>query len=401
MLVTDLPVRSFLRYPFGTLSDGGFVGFVFLIARTADAPGLHQSFLRDWSDIHDLTDRHLAVITPSPSGILIHERAYRTQYGTVVPGVTCVSEEATERLGSLVRRQGRSAVRMTAREADVVAEAPTRPGSLEDHQVALTTAVSALQKFFGISESLLPCAVVVSLYERQAVAVALDGNSSVYHLLKLIKTELEPMVVRINQGDEELTAAKDARSRHRIESDLGLLHDKADSIRRVWAEQVRSLSRDLDEAGAANTGELAELCRWMSQRLGLDEPLTDDERTSARALLKLLGAPGTYGRLPKRLRRTLAKLNSGYPAGHVVLQRQAAAEAGLEAAQDRVGRAKAGLDALGRELRLSAAVTAGASQLGLTPVGTQGLLSWRELGWPITVLARPTQSEPTLRFGRA
>jgi hypothetical protein len=65
MLVSNLSVRRFLRLPFGTLSDGGYAGLVFLIARSADAPDLHMKFFREWSDIHHLTGRYLAVITRS------------------------------------------------------------------------------------------------------------------------------------------------------------------------------------------------------------------------------------------------------------------------------------------------------------------------------------------------
>lgn len=136
-------------------------------------------------------------------------------------------------------------------------------------------------------------------------------------------------------------------------------------------------------------------CRWLGERLHSDRPLSGEEREQARRLVRALRG---YGRLDRRVRRVLARLNADYPAGTEVAVRLAAAEAEEEAAQERVGRVKQDLDDLGRELAIGAAVVSAAASLGLAPDGDSGLREWRELAWPVTVLARPKRATPRMRF---
>jgi len=267
--------------------------------------------------------------------------------------------------------------------------------------VALTTAVGEMQKFFGISELLLPCAVVVSLQEKAAFVVAVTKNSSVYQLLKLIKTKIEPVTAQISQKEVELARAKDDRRICRTKHDWGLLRRKAAAVRREWTEYKTRVANELVNIAGERTAEEAALCRWMSTRLDRDESLTADEWASARALLSLLGTARTSGRLLRKLRRTLTKLNDGYPERHEALTRLAAATAWEDATQMKIAQVKAELDILGRELCLSAAVVAAAEELGLMPEESRGLLPWRQLTWPVTVLAQPERTAPKLRFGRA
>jgi hypothetical protein len=385
MLTTTYPFRQFLRTSFGTLSDGGYAGLAFLVSRSADAPRLHRGFFHDWSDIHDVTGPYLAVITPAPGGgILLDEELYRTQYGAVVKDVSCLS--GGERISRAVNRTWASSVRMT----DVT---PSRTASVRRHQDAHTTVVGDMQEFFGISESLLPCAVIVSLHEKSAQCVALDDESSMYRLLKSIKAEIEPVTTRISQKERELAEAKTARARLRNQQKIDQLQGSLSALNRQWAELKGRLVHDLEAAGL--TGDDAALCRWLGERLRTDRPLSGEEREQARRLVHALRG---HGRLDKRLRRVLARLNAGYPAGTEVAVRLAAAEADEEATQDRVGRVKQDLDDLGRDLALGAAVAAAAASLGLAPDGDSGLREWRELAWPITVLARPKRTTPQMRF---
>lgn len=124
MLVSNLSVEAFLNLPFRTLSDGGFVGLVFLIARSADDPELHRKFFRERSDIHDLTGRYLAVITPAPgASIGLNEEPFRTQYGAAVRDVAFLGD--WDRLPDLARTS-RWSVRMAQpRSAAHTVVAPT------------------------------------------------------------------------------------------------------------------------------------------------------------------------------------------------------------------------------------------------------------------------------------
>jgi hypothetical protein len=134
-----------------------------------------------------------------------------------------------------------------------------------------------MQEFFGISESLSPCAVIVSLQEKTAFTVALEEKFSVYRLLKLIKTQIEPMIARISEKEAELAAAKQARRDHHSEHDWGVLPRNAETVQREWAAYRTRMADELLGIASEHTGELAELCRWMSARLGRDEPLMAEE----------------------------------------------------------------------------------------------------------------------------
>jgi hypothetical protein len=385
MLTTTYSFRQFLRTSFGTLSDGGYAGLAFLVSRSADAPRLHRGLFQEWSAIHDVTGPYLAVITPAPGGrILLDEELYRTQYGAVVKDVSCLG--GGERISRAVNRTWASSVRMT----DVT---PSRTASVRRHQDAHTTVVGDMQEFFGISESLLPCAVIVSLHEKSMQCVALDDDSSMYRLLKSIKAEIEPVTTRISRTEQQLAEAKAVRAQFRNEQKIENLRSSMAALNRQWADVKGYLVRDLEDAGL--TGDDDALCRWLAERLRTDRPLSGEEQEQARRLVHALRG---RGRLDKRLRRVLARFNAGYPAGTEVAVRLAAAEAGEEAAQHRVGRVKQDLDSLGRELALGAAVTSAAASLGLAPDGDSGLREWRELTWPITVLARPKRTAPRMRF---
>lgn len=123
--------------------------------------------------------------------------------------------------------------------------APTRPDSVREHHDALTNTVGEMQEFFGISESLSPCAVIVSLQEKTAFTVALEEKFSVYRLLKLIKTQIEPMIARISEKEAELAAAKQARRDHRSEHDWGVLPRNAETVQREWAAYRTRMADEL------------------------------------------------------------------------------------------------------------------------------------------------------------
>ncbi|MEU9957214.1 hypothetical protein [Streptomyces sp. NPDC050982] len=393
-------MRSFLRSRFRTLSDGGYAGLVFLLARSADNPDLHRRFFEEWTDMHDLTRRYLGVITPAPSYIRIDERfPMRNEDGPMVGGLSCLGDD--KRLNTPAPG-AKSTFRMESRTADErVTITPTLPPSLREHQVALTGAATEMQKFFGISEALLPCAVIVSLQEERAFVVPLNDIFSLYALLKRIKIKLEPVTTKIDMKDAELARAKEARLHLRGKGELGILRQKADATRRNWDAQLDSLADDLAEIARAGKTEDAELCRWMKARLRSAEPLTAEERESARTLLQHLGASGVHGRVPKRLRRTLAKLNAGYPDSHDVMVRFAAVSAEEQSIETRIGQLKAQTDELAQELRLGRAVVDAVRDFGLTPVGPRGLLDWRELTWPTEVMGPLRQTSPERRFPSA
>ncbi|MET7499897.1 hypothetical protein [Streptomyces microflavus] len=331
------------------------------------------------------------MITPAPSAIVIDDRHWRrAEFASAVDGVACLGEK--ERLNT-PGANAESTFRMDARPAEehmTLMPVLTRP--LREHQDALTAAATEMRKFFGVSEKLLPCAVIVSLQEKKAFALGLNDVPSLYVLLKQIKIGLEPVTTEIDKRDAELARAKEARLALRSDGALGNLRERADSLCATWNRHVTRLASELVSIAGERTDEDASLCRWMARRLGQNTSLTDDEQKSARTLVRLLSEAGIHGRLPRRLRRTLAKLNAGYPNSDGVVVRRTALIEEERAIESRIGQLKAKIDELGQHLSLGAAIRDAAREFGLMPVRPQDMLAWRELTWPVEVLAQPERA---------
>ncbi|WP_328766776.1 hypothetical protein [Streptomyces sp. NBC_00286] len=396
-----MPIDRFLDLPFRRLCDGGFAGLVFLVSRTADDPEVQEGLFRNWSDIHDLTERYLGVIVPSEGVVTIGEdlRNIYARSVTLVAGISC--PHGGHRL-SLTRGASRPSSTTLVdqypwRRAVIT---PFRTDTLEDHQNRLNTSVSALQSFFGISESLLPCLVIASLAEEEVYAIAMEEGTSVYRLLKLIKTQMEPATARCREKDAgRLDAIRQYREL-RATPGRGNMQHRAAAIRQQWADLTDRIARDLAQvADAAPSNHEAAQLRWMSQRLQIQRPLTEAEATTTRELQRRLREAGTFGRLPRRLGRALRQLNNGYPETDEAVQRWAMMAAAEVALEQRIDRTRSELAALEQELQLGKAVAAAAVEVGLTESGTRGLLSPRRCAWPITVLSRPQRPRPRLTTG--
>lgn len=389
--MSRMPVSQFLRSRFRSLGDGGYAGLVFLLARSADNPDLHRRLFREWPDTHDVTRRYLGVITPAPSAIVIDDRPWRRgEFSSAVDGVACLGEK--KRLNT-PGKYAESTFRMDVRSAEeYMILMPTLARPLREHQDALTAAATEMRKFFGVSEELLPCAVIVSLQEKRALALALNDVPSLYVLLKQIKIRLEPVTTEIDMKDAELARAKEARLALRSDGALGNLRGKADRLCAAWNSHVALLASDLVSIAGERTDEDASLCRWMARRLSHDKSLTVEEQESARTLVRLLSEAGIHGRVPRRLRRTLAKLNAGYPNSDGVVVQRAALIKEERAIESRIGQLKAQIDELGQRLCLGEAIVDAAREFDLAPVSPQDMLAWRELTWPIEVLAQPKRA---------
>lgn len=177
------------------------------------------------------------------------------------------------------------------------------------------------------------------------------------------------------------------------------------------------LADELLENAGPHDGERSELCLWMASRLGSDAPLSLDEDAQAQRLLELLhGRFGTLSMRQRRslgrdLRRTLHKLNSGYPQQNRILPAplpEEPTEYQLHEARYRaytsheiVRARESELRDLCDALRIGPAVAVAAERLGLEPATSQDVLSWRRLSWPITAFVRQRRSGPALRFRRA
>ncbi|MBE9499196.1 hypothetical protein IHE61_14720 [Streptomyces sp. GKU 257-1] len=146
-----------------------------------------------------------------------------------------------------------------------------------------------------------------------------------YDLLKRITTRIEHVLPRIDEAEAERVAALEAR--HRDRDLVGRLRSPAGNARAHWTAHKRRLIDDLQAFSARLAPPEADLCSWMARRLERDAPVADDEWTSVRSLLHVLAATEPHGRLPRRLRRTLAGMNSGRPEQDEAPRRLAVARA--------------------------------------------------------------------------
>lgn len=390
-----MKLTELFTMPFRAFCDGGYAGLVFVASRTADAPGLQRGFLESWRDIDDLTGRYLGVIVPSPEDMLIgEERNVCYECGlTKVKGVRCLGRYGNGFRLALRRPDARSVVRMDWREPPRDGFVPPKiAGTVSLYQDSLTDGTKNILEYFGISESLLPCAVIVSLTTRRAYVVQLGETGNVYRLLKSVMTHVEPISAHGVALDAAVVAAQRERRELRIGSSLADRERRAAAVIAEWQTIKGRLTGDLAAAADRLPPSTAGLCRWMVKRFDVDEPVRPHEWDDIHTLRRSLARAETFGRLPRRLMRTVAKLNAGHPRTHdAVVRFDARLRSDIEI-QTRLGDLKAQLTEHADRLRLGDAVDAAAAELRLTASDHRGLLPRRMLRWPVTSFVKDTSA---------
>ncbi|MFJ9625111.1 hypothetical protein [Streptomyces sp. NPDC101181] len=419
-LITSLSIEEFLSLPFPVPSVGGYAGLVFLISRTADAPLLQERFFREWADIHDVTARHVGVVIPNPREDLWLGQLARAGNGRVqvrVRGVRQVGgRDGPDPTSSWYPDGLRPEAEWPTHVRVHTAAVDFLPGRTADHQGDLTRTVSDMQAFFGISEVLLPCAVVVCLSEQQVIAVALEDDDSVYGLLKQAKSQAEGHLAELRRYDADITTAEGELRTARAPFDSNMAEARraataairgADSARRAWHDERGEAVDVLARFGGTRTDHNGQLCRRVSEVLASEGLLTDDDQDAVQEVIRLFDSPNVaFLRLSSKIPR-IQELREEY------LEKQQAhreANGRLNAAENAARHALASFENRIESLKtqradavdgpwLAAAVAAASQGLGLQPAGEHGLLSWRCLTWPVTVWRRPGQNLPV--FGRA
>lgn len=396
----SISLMEFFKLPLRAFCDGGFAGLVFVACRTADSPALQREFIENWRDIDNLTDRYLGVIIPSNEEVFIENYwfAEHNMKNDRIKGVHCATD------GTRLTNQhhaARSIIRMDAR-APLPREfvPPKNSGTVSLYEDSLTDAAKDTLEFFGISESLTPCTVIVSLLDKRTFVIQLGTAASVYKLLKEIMTRLEHTSTQCRALDSAVLAAQRERERLRASPYWAVKHHRAAAATAEWRNIKGRLVTDLETAAAGLSPASAELCRRMAARLYRDEPLKPDEWDDVHTLRRALSRVGTFGRLPRRLIRTIAKLNSGYPRTHDAVIRHDACLRKESELRTRIDALKSALTEYSHQLRLSEAVEAAAAEFNLVPSDRQGLLPQRMSLWPVTSLVSPgypTAKRTTIR----
>lgn len=235
MYVTTLPINLFLRHLLSASATSGYLGAVLVLARTAEARTQHEELIEDWTSIHDLSGAALAVLCPVapparwPDLPPIEERVggIRSPRGREIVGAEGMrvdlnnrDEEFRDAFWASIRRDGSDA------QFGWAADARTR--SREEHERGWTQATSSAAAFFGLSESVIPCLLVLSMRERHGTVIAMEEDLSLYRLFKQLIVNIGPAPAQLAEMLSE------QRSTQRRLSELTRVPIPSSQIDALW-----------------------------------------------------------------------------------------------------------------------------------------------------------------------
>lgn len=388
--VSDVSVGELLEPPLPR-KQSGYAALVFVVSRAEGDGAVHGQHLVDWSSLHDVTGRHIAVITPDPTSSAVVE-----DVGVALRGHALFGGARTRLVVDVPR--ARSAV-----------YAPRLPMPVDEHAIAVTTIATALQEYFGIAEEALPCAVIACTSQRQVVVVGLNRRITVYGLLKQVKSLLEPELARLHRGLSDLEAC--AEELARAKADLAVARGLTRAWRTAvvahqeWADRRARLARELLDLATHVEADTAALCRWLAGRLPENRALDRHEAVRAERLFTVLSS--RIGNLSSRERRSLLRRlrRSAAALGTDAVPVPAESDTDVAGLTERVSQGQAAYDALSfahaqaRSLDMVGAVRSAVDRLGLVE-SDSGLLPWREVRWPVTMFIPPPHRVPSVRADR-
>ena len=252
MIVIPIPVNRYLLPLLNAAKSSGYIGLVFVLARTADARDQHAELAQDWASLHDVTGPLIGVLCPSPTGLPGESRVIRARsngMGVGVPGL--MFEHASEADDQQFARafweaaSGDTQIRNAIANFKpppriVMPEPPLPPAELA---AAWTVVTTESAQYFGITEGSLPCVLIMSLEEQASLVVRLRPALSIYKLLrKTVK----------NLGKEQARIAALHARRRELTEELRTARPQPDHVaHRRWKAKLEQLdaaigAEDLD-----------------------------------------------------------------------------------------------------------------------------------------------------------
>ncbi|WP_006247023.1 hypothetical protein [Mycolicibacterium tusciae] len=270
MLAIPLPIKYYLNPLLGGAEAAGFVGLVFVVARTIDAPGHHEELSEHWASVHDVTGPLIGVIWPSSSRD-IKQSAIRREgscgEGAALTGFAFTSGHDQD---SLLAREfwNRAAqdpelMRVLERNRPigiVYSQAPVSQKVLID---AWSTATADSAEYFGLEENETPCLVVLSLQEHTALVLPLGMIESIYRFLRSARMALGAAPAAIKRSRDRRNAIDESVLRNR---------KQLDELAASRRGRMQSLIRALNSAPLLGPGVAAEVQADLQQELSLDPP---------------------------------------------------------------------------------------------------------------------------------
>jgi hypothetical protein len=235
MLAIPIPVDRYLPPLVRAANSAGFVGLVFILARSADAPDHHTQLAEHWVSMHDVTGSLIGVLCPSSRvpqrasdagvpigrGNYLGVRGLQFMFRERGPDVwqdddsDGLFQEAFERAfwetaaqDVQIQKAIDKAVAEARGKQHIVADEP--PQSPAQLAAAWTKATTESAQYFGIAESELPCLLMMSLQERTSLVVRLRPQLSIYGLLRATISNLGGRPARIASLSSQQVALKSA-----------------------------------------------------------------------------------------------------------------------------------------------------------------------------------------------
>jgi hypothetical protein len=270
MLAIPLPIKHYLNPLLGAAEAAGFVGLVFVIARTPDAPQQHEELSEHWASVHDVTGPLIGVVWPSNTRNIQESAIPRA--GSNGEAAALVGFRFTEardqnslfskEFWNLVAQNPEltRALERNRGKGLVYSKAPIPKEDLGD---AWSTATTDSAEYFGFDENRLPCLVILSLLEHTALVLPLGMIPSIYDLLRSTRIALGTTPGDITRVRDRREAIDTAVSR--MNKTLGEL----DISRRA---RIQKLDRAINSASWLDRGVAAQVQLDLQQALSSWEP---------------------------------------------------------------------------------------------------------------------------------
>lgn len=394
MLAIPLSIKHYLNPLLGGAEAAGFVGLVFVVARTIDAPGHHEELSEHWASVHDVTGPLIGVIWPSGSRDITEfaiRRAGSRGEGAALTGFAFTSGSDRDSLlaKEFWNRAAQDPELMRALEDNrpigiVYSQAPVSQKVLID---AWSTATADSAEYFGLDENETPCLVVLSLQEHTALVLPLGTIESIYQLLRSTRMALGAAPAAIKRSRDRRIAIDEA---------VPLKRKKLDELAASRRGRIQSLVRALNSAPSLDPGVAAEVEADLQHALSTWEP--GGALAALETLLQQLPEGGDQRPADRRKRKPLRR----YSINDLreIIQKVPDLRDELEAESSESDRLKTEEDTLLAELKLSEAVLAAyTGNRAAPPVieqpGQGALAGWKVLhvGGPGR-LARTTTKAP-------
>lgn len=272
MLLVPLHTEAVLPHVVRAAEAAGYAGLLVVLARAAEARALHDELTEHWTSLHDVTGSLVAVLCPDPDELdrggtsdeILSCHGMRLRHGAGLPGFASRFRDHFDH----TIYESVPAEYHTDWSPFGFRAVAQMPQIAQLHRDAWTEAASRCAGYFGIAERRLPCVLLLSLWERVAVAFAVRFTGTLYPLCKELAVDLGDAprrIDRLKNREVRLTARlRDLAdgwsspatrllpgASRRTDAQLAPLREATEAKRAEVARRLDALRHDLHLARAA------------------------------------------------------------------------------------------------------------------------------------------------------